>query len=256
MTTPDKNGMTDPLSGHSDEFIRRPTLDRTDPHRNIFNAFRQSDGRKPEVFGDEKVWRSFQSGNAEEAEPSNGSSWAPGPLWDGVSESVRAGYDVINRQIEEGKATAARFASPDRGGQSQRMPEILERLIRTYSDIGSVWVELLVAATERDQPKAAKAPEGKSGSRDDVGVGVQVRASCPVTARARLYRPVAGTLTALPLRGAGPDAGEIHSVSVEPGYCVHVDVPSDAKHGTYYGILLEQGADEPAGSLTLTVGGD
>ncbi len=256
MTTHDENGMTDSLSGHADEFLRRPTLDRTDPHRNIFNAFRQSDGRKPDVFGDEKVWRSFQSGNAEEPEPSNGSSWTPGPLWDGVSESVRAGYDVINRQIEEGKATAARFASPDRGGQSRGMPEILERLIRTYSDIGSVWVELLVAATERDQPKAASAPETTAGLRDDVGVGVQVRASCSVTARARLYRSVTGTLNALPLRGAGADGGEIQSVSVEPGYCVHIDVPSDAKHGTYYGILLEQGADEPAGSLTVTVGGD
>lgn len=249
MTTPEQQNGAAP---HDDEPARRPELDRTEPVRNIFNAFRQDDGRGKSPFMGDPVWQqdreaSFGQGAAD---------WEPGPLWKSASESVQAGYRVLNQQMREGKNTAATFGAGTPSLKGKALPDILNRLVRTYSDIGAVWVDLLIAATERDpeasastQPAAAAAPAAGT----DAAVAVELTAATPVVARARLYRAVRGQLTALPLRGIGPDAGEIDGVSVGDGPLIRVDVPSGTPAGQYHGILLEEGMDEPAGSVSITV---
>ena len=62
MTTPKKNGH-DADASQTGARKTRPELERTDPNRNIFNAFRQSDGREAQAaqanrasFEDNDVW--------------------------------------------------------------------------------------------------------------------------------------------------------------------------------------------------------
>ncbi len=248
MTTPETpNG----AATGGDEPARRPTLDRTEPVRNIFNAFRQDDGRGKGPFVGDPVW-------AQDQADTNGAAtddWEPGPLWKSASESVQAGYRVLNQQMREGKTTAATFGAGTPSLKGKALPDILNRLVRTYSDIGAVWVDLLIAATERDSdaPAAGTAQSHAPTPAADTGVAVELTAATPVVARARLYRAVQGSLTALPLRGIGPDAGEIDGVSVGDGPLIQVNVPAGTPAGQYHGILLEDGVDEPAGSVSITV---
>lgn len=273
MTTPES------ANGKAADPLRRPELERTEPKRNILNAFRQTDGRAL----DDAFLRSFAQGIAENgaANGANGANeagaaqaearsqaqkqaqtrthtqpqgWAPGPLWSGVSDSVKAGYEVINRQILEGQAAAAQFAAP--GGATagaRNVPELLNRLVRTYSDMGAVWVDLLSAALEREATAAtAQAPQPATGATASA-VAVELIAAQRVTARARLYRGVAGELTALSLRSTGKEGGELTGVTILPGPVVQIDIPTGTAAGSYHGILLEEGAEEPAGSVSVTV---
>lgn len=263
MTTPDT------ANGKAADPLRRPELERTDPLRNIFNAFRQNDGRGL----DDAFLQSFAQGIAEAGTgaPSGAAAtkpgqkapkthaqpqgWAPGPLWSGVSESVKAGYDVINRQISEGQAVAAQFSGQgsDAGAGARNVPELLNRLVRTYSDMGAVWVDLLSAALERETATAAQPAAPTAAAPPTSGVAVEVIAAQRVMARARLYRAVSGDLSALTLRTAGKDAAEVSGVQVLPGPVVQIDIPSGTPAGIYHGILLEEGAEEPAGSVSVTI---
>lgn len=170
---------------------------------------------------------------------------------------MRAGYNVLNQQVDEGKQAARTFGTAQSGLGGKNVSAILNRLVRTYSDIGAVWVDLLIAATERDAqpaPAAAPAPAAHAAAPPPgAAVAVELTASRPVTARARLYRGTSGHLTALPLRGVGPDAPEIPSVAIVPGPLVQLTVPADLPAGQYHGIVIEDGADEPAGSISVRV---
>ena len=259
MTTPDQQA-----AGEAP--LRRPDLERTEPLRNIFNAFRQEDGRGKAPFSDDAVWAQFRNQQSEpydqgaDTRPPNsqngGADWQPGPVWPSASESVKAGYAVLDQQVREGQRAAETFGARDSGLGNRSISSLLNRLVRTYSDIGAVWVDLLMAATEREGQAAtsqtadpAQTEHASTGS----AVAVQLTASSPVTARARLYRGVRGKVIALPLRGVGPEMPDIADLSVVAGPMVQLGVPANTPPGQYHGILLEEGAEEPVGSVSLTV---
>ena len=246
--------------------VVRPMTSRTDPKRNILRAVRQNDGRGQEPreeqrFADDGVWGAAAAdaglnGNAtdwlrdEVGANGAGAGWDPRPLWDSVSDGVKAAYDVIDQQIREGQAAADRLNRSQDGPQMRSIPSILNRLVQSYSDLGAVWLDLLSVASERDfglGQQAGPAPQAAAPST----IAVEVTASGPVTARARLYRAVRGPLTVLPLRGTG--GGEITGVSADAGPVVRIEVPAGTAPGDYHGIVLEDGAEEPAGSVTLRI---
>ncbi|MEM7523225.1 MAG: hypothetical protein AAF360_05605 [Pseudomonadota bacterium] len=281
MTTPENGAAPpeDPIETSSEDVrLTRPALERTDPHRNILRAFSQSDGRDPaprptaaaaagrSAFSDDEVWGAFSgavdaptgpagpagaNGRAESAESAGG--WRPGPLWDTAAESVKAAYDVIGAQIKEGEEAASRLNGGHGGVGAKTVPKALNRLVQTYSDLGAVWMELLGAVLDREAKGASAAPAARAETGAGGVIAVEVTASSSVTARARLYREPAGALTALPLRCAGDPSKEIAAVSVATGGVLRVSVDPGQAPGDYHGVVLEDGADEPIGSITVKI---
>ena len=110
--------------------LRRPTLERTTPIRNLGKAFDQAgDG----------------------AAPNRAEKTAKGPddgpdLQDAVAEGVRLGYSVIEDQIRQAQTMAKTFSPGgyDIGGGDE-VRALLNRLLRTYGDLTGAWVDILNA---------------------------------------------------------------------------------------------------------------
>lgn len=270
--------MTTPETPDAGRLHRRPELERSEPIRNIFNAFRQNDGRGQEAARplgaplngpgpDAEVWARYRdpvhAGDHATGTVGTGQGgWTPGPLWAGAGESVQAGYRVLEQQIREGQAAAQTFSNGAAfgGASGAGMQPLLNRLMQSYSDLGSVWMELLRTATasaapgpQPAAPEAAASAPASAPAPVNPGIAVELTAACRATVRARLYRPVSGALQALPLRGVGPEAAEITGVGIAAGPCVKLDIPTGTPPGQYHGLLLEEGTEEPAGSVSVTV---
>ena len=215
----------------------RPKLARTGPQRSIVNAFYQPDGKsasRPKSnghrFEDDAVWgASGDFGAARPAEETPEATEPKGPLWNDAFDAVRSAYGVVNDQIREGYEEAARLSQDDGAPKGSKLTAIVNRLVQTYSDLGTQWVDLIrAAAAEREagpEPTPAAAPAAA-----DMSLAVELTTARPARARALLYRPASGAMTVWPLRQQGGDA-EIASVTVEPGPVVAIDVGADTPRG-------------------------
>ena len=235
----------------------RPTLTRTGPQRSIVNAFYQPDGKsapRPKAnghrFEDDAVWgASGEFGAARPAEEAPEAAASKGPLWNDAFDAVRSAYGVVNEQIREGYEEAARLSQDDGAPKGNKLTTIVNRLVQTYSDLGTQWVDLIrAAAAERES-----APQQTSAApAADMSLAVELTTARAARARALLYRPASGAMTVWPLRQQGGDA-EIAGVTVEPGPVVAINVGADTPPGLYRGIVIEDGVEDPIGSVIVTV---
>lgn len=235
----------------------RPKLSRTGPQRSIVNAFYQPDGearaqpkRNGHRFEDDAVWGvSSEFGAARPADDEPEAAASKGPLWNNAFDAVRSAYGVVNEQIREGYEEAARLSQGDDAPKGNKLTAIVNRLVQTYSDLGTQWVDLIRAtAAERE---VGPAP-ASSAPPADMSLAVELTTARRARARALLYRPAQAEMTVWPLRQQGGDA-EIAGVTVEPGPVVAIEIAADTPPGLYRGIVIEDGVEDPVGSVIVTV---
>lgn len=242
----------------------RPDMERTSPQRSIVNAFRQPDdadrtGFSGRSFEDDEVWSAHgrddraQSSEAD-GDATSADSGRDGKLWSDPLEAVRSAYSVVNEQILAGYQEAGRQSTGDGAPIEKRLTKIVNRLVQTYSDLGTQWVDLVLATAEgRDVKSEAQTAQTPQPSAE-MSVAVELKTGRLAKARALLYRPVHAGLSVWPLRKDGGGA-EISEVTIAPGPTVTIEIDESALPGLYRGILIEDGVEEPAGSVIVTVVG-
>ena len=183
-------------------------------------------------------------------------AWDAGPLPDDADETTRAAYNVANQQFQAGEAVAKELAQTAMMARAQDVPTLLNRLLETYSDLGSVGVQLIGAALAQaqsaPQTAAQSAAPAAASPQTAPSIAVEVTASCSVTARALLFAPLGASPRALtPVRVGGE--GALPPPEVKPGPVVHITVPEGTAAGEYHGIILAEADGAPAGTVTIKI---
>ena len=245
----------------TDTRFRRPIPERTQPNRGILGAFVQRDwGGAP---GGHPLGPGFDDHTAPGGHPL-------GPGFDDAVTGAEPGVFMGDEMREASDLADAHVAETlqDRagqddgllgtlsglyaGGQGSDLTGVIATLTRAYTEAAGKWVDLAGSLVEqlsqlRTSPGAPRDVSGLGAA----GPVLSIRASIPVEARVEMFR-AAMALTAQPLGSDDPkNAARITQVAVEDGR-LRVSVPADQPPGTYYGLLLEEGAG-PAGVVTVEV---
>ena len=240
-------------------------LARTLPYRNIWGAFKTYRGELENAAGLAALGLDKFNLQGKTADPGANPmgaaptrpaepSWRPAPLPNDADEATRAAYAVAIQQMQAGEDVAKELAQTALVARAQDVPTLLNRLLETYSDLGSVFIQLIGAALAKDQaaqsqPAATPASAAPGGP---ASMAVEVTASCPVTARALLYAPLGEAPQVLPLVRTGGD-GTVPAPTITAGPVIQVTVPADAASGEYHGIILATEGGHPAGTVTLRI---
>lgn len=241
-------------------------LARVLPIRNIWGLFKAYRGEAPSTASLAALGldQFNAAANAKRADPGADPmaaappltpAWKPAPLPDDADEATRAAYAVANQQFQAGEAVAKELAQTAAMARAQDVPTLLNRLLETYSDLGSVFVQLVGAAMAQAQsaPQAGATPAAPaSAPQTSSAISVEITASSPVSARALLYAPLGAAPAALPMTRIGGD-GVLPAPVVNVGPVIHITIPQDAAPGEYHGIILADEGGAPAGTATVTI---
>ena len=243
--------------------LKRPKLERTGPIRNLNRAFNQNGA-------DAKV-------DAQQRAPSNDEGLG---VQDAVAEGVRIGYGVIEDQIRQAQNLAKTF-TPDGGSLNMGGDEIrplLTRMLRTYGDLTSVWLEVLNAAmgnvelldmllgkskddtVEPEKHEAAPNTTTKSTTKETSGISLRITANCPVETKLDLFAASSANealvVQDLRCREAGkPPLSDV--VMQQTGFgepcLLSIKVPDQQPSGLYQGLIVDSRTDAPVGALSVTI---
>ncbi len=241
-------------------------LARTLPIRNIWGLFKAHRGEALNTSGlaalgldqfsaSASARQADPGANPMAAAPPQSPAWKPAPLPDDADEATRAAYAVANQQFQAGEAVAKELARTAAMARAQDVPTLLNRLLETYSDLGSVFIQLVGAAMAQAQtaPQAETAPAAPATApQTSSAISIEITASSPVSARALLYAPLGAAPVALPMTRIGGD-GVLAAPEVKVGPVIHITVPQDAAPGEYHGIILADADGAPAGTATVTI---
>lgn len=243
--------------------LKRPTLERTGPVRNIGKAFSQ--------HGDFATsdTRAQTSANDEES-----------GIQDAVSEGVRLGYSVIEDQIRQAQGLAKKFSpgTANLGMGGDEIRPLLSRMLRTYGDLTSVWLEVLNAAVgnaelldallgkSKDDQKPTSKDQSENRSTTDKpamdfsGISLSLIANCPVETKLDLFDSSgdASSLVVQDLRcrenGKPPLSNIVMQQANQSGSGhLTIKVPDEQPPGLYQGLILDSLTDSPVGALSVTV---
>ncbi len=239
-------------------------LARVLPIRNIWGLFRAYRGDAASMAGLAALDLDQFNANARPADPGadpataarpSAPAWKPAPLSDDADEATRAAYNVANQQFQAGEAVAKELAQTAMLARAQDVPTLLNRLLETYSDLGSVFVQLIGAALAREQAQPQSTPQAGAEApapQTSPAIAVEVTAACPVTARALLYAPLGAAPLALQMVRIGGE-GLLPAPEIRPGPVIHVTIPQYAAPGEYHGVILAEAGGAPAGTATVTI---
>jgi hypothetical protein len=246
--------------------FRREDPERVDPIRAWETLFR-SDGSRPQAAaGDE-------SPSAEESPSSAGATTDEKTSWDDIAtRAVRRGYEVIEEQINEGRRIAEKFRgfSDDVRKGSDDTTRLIERSLRFYTDVGSLWFELMESLLRnqalRPEPRSGNGANGEnhhaangngngaSGANDNVDI--EVISSCPTSVSLDLRSPNGAALTVPPLRAADdgkPPLTDIGFHTREGRSVLRIRIPNGQPPDTYSGVVVDAGTHQPKGTLCVSV---
>jgi hypothetical protein len=260
-----------------DERVRRPALERTEPIRSFWTLF----------------------GAAAAAAPGGPAGReAPGEPRDGpVKRGVELGYRVIEEYLRQGRSFAqtlggtgagraafgpAAFGSPGTGGDFQALSE---RMLRSYADFASLWLELMSAMatdasaraaasgqpeTPTDRPGAASEtpvpgfpqapPESAGPEPGGARVSIEIDCERPAEVSVDLQpQPAGRALRILDLRAADADLSRLRDVGIQGATAdepvrIRIRVPRGQPPGTYTGVILDDESSVPRGTLCLRIG--
>lgn len=207
-----------------------------------------------------------------------GNGQGPAALDEVVSRAVETGYKVIEEQIEQGQRVAEQLSQGNIGADmvNGNVSEIFERILRFYSDMGSLWFEMLEsvmrnpAASQMFENFASTAGSKVNGhamngaehpaAQSAPSLPVEIVCARPTGARAVLDLHAAADLTGItlqPLTCQQPESApidEVRLIAARPGWpaTVQITIPDGQPAGVYTGMVLQAGG-EPAGTLCLHV---
>lgn len=217
---------------------------------------------------------------AEHDELNGRSPDGPVPLDQVISKAVETGYKVIEEQIQQGQRVAEQLSQGNIGPGmvNGNVSEVFERVLRFYSDMGSLWFEMLESVVRN--PAAAhwfesflkdRGPEANghaaaskhNGHATGTRHNVQVEIISSEHTRARVMldlHPGANhaALVAQALRSRDAEIPPISDViftdaSEDWPTCLQIKIPAGQPAGTYSAMVLNEMSSEPAGTLCLQI---
>jgi hypothetical protein len=254
----------------SDDHVKRPTLERTQPIRNWSTLFKGP----------------VAQGGGSDAESATMAGTAHASLGDVVSRSVDLGYRVVDEYIRQGQKAAQRLNERSYGVQTMAgdVQDLAMRMTQYASDFAAVWLQLVQLAAagnsapgaqratggvDRATPEAATVPTGAGvlgqGPRPDATpsgatrVRIEVRSAQPTEVVVDI-RPEATSrpLIVHALRAVDPDKPRLDGVHFEPGSeeaaaCLRIDVPTGHPAGVYSALMIDQETSRPVGTVSVTI---
>jgi hypothetical protein len=193
-----------------------------------------------------------------------------------VSHGVHLGYKIIEEQIQQGRrvAQAVKDQSHAAGATGNDLPEVAERLLRFYTDLGALCFDLIenLARSPVLNGEAFRGAKGESadragGAAEGAGTGaarsslsVEVIATCPTQVSLDLRGTMNGSspsvhaLHALdadkpPLRDIRFDLDTAHAFP-----SVRIVIPPGQPPDTYTGAVIDRGSNLPLGTLCVRIG--
>lgn len=237
----------------SNERIRRPPLERTQPIRNWSALFGPPSPGSPPPDG---------------ADPTRGRQRGGG-LGDVVSRSVELGYRVIDEYIRQGQKAARRLSEgaygPERWAEDAQ--DLAQRMAQVASELVGTWFELLERANAgsaaRPTPPAPGARPAQPTTAAVPGgyVRLAIASAQPLEVLLELRPEAAGRrLVAHALRA--PEAWKPRLDEVEfrvdgagGAPTLHIRVPAHHPPGSYEGLVVDEDTSRPVGVVRVCVGG-
>jgi len=225
----------------TDDRIRRPALDRTEPIR---------------------AWSALLRGPG-------------GSFNDVVARSVDLGYRVVDEYIRQGQQAAERFSGRGYAPETVTadVQELGARMAQYTSDFFGLWVEVMQAMLSGGTPRAAAAPHNGAapgapaphGAAPDgprtspPRVRVEIASLRPAEVVLDLRPEATGRRLVVPaLRTLEPDRAKLEGVVVEadPGDAIRVRmrIPDELPAGTYNGVIVDDETSRPLGTVSVRVG--
>ncbi|HVZ06302.1 MAG TPA: hypothetical protein VHC04_00120 [Rhodopila sp.] len=249
--------------------MHRPDPPRTEPIRDFMSYMRAAglNGVMPGGVG--------LSGSAVATPDQPAASGLDAAMDQTVAHGVRLGYTVIDEQIRQGEKLAERLRQVS--GKPSAMPAqeigtLIERALNIYKDMGALAVaavETMVrspvlqsAVAKALHPSAAPTGDGQAaaaGAHDRTSFGLELTSGRRTQVKLDI-RP--GAVTLMPvvhaLHAANPDLPPLTGVRFrfDPATAtplLHIDVPDGQPAGTYLGVVIDSGTEEPCGTLSVRV---
>ena len=240
--------------------VRREDPDREEPIRSWDTLFRSEEAGSPRDSGGDHAGPGAESESRETS-------------WEQVANrAIERGYHVIEEQIRQGQRIAEelRGRAYDMQSAGNDASRLVERTLRFYADVGSLWFELVESMLRNPamstsglygaSPAAAAAEhdagEGppRSGRADRGDLDVEVSSPLPVRVTLELNEPVSATLTVPALRALDPDTPPLRDVRFEAGPgrpALRIRVPRGQPAGVYSGVIVDGATNQPRGTLCI-----
>ena len=243
------------------ERVKRPIPPRTGPRRNVLGALGQTDGRaqngaaKAPEEGGHPLGPGFGDGLAGMAKDLGVDPTGV------IDEGVRAASDLVDQHIKQGEATAKALAKGTSIPLSQTdISGLLTGLVRAYSDVASVWVDIVGSLAQKVEglgQGAAGAPAAAAAAGVSPNFGLSLISAGRVETRIEMFKPAAAVIPQPLVSTSVTPPAQITEVSfvAEAPARLSVEVSEGQAPGVYYGLLLSAEDQSPAGVLVLTVHG-
>jgi hypothetical protein len=194
-------------------------------------------------------------------------SEAPGS----IAATVQAAYQVVERNIQEGRAAAERLraaGAPLADTPSSKVAA--NRLLHMTRDLGAAWADMVTAFVresdlrgllERVSGHDREAAPAATASPPSVTVVQRISSRQPVEV---MLSPLADSAAVPPPGLAGlysldakapPITAVRFAVRAGGGLELHIDVPDGQPPGTYAGAVVDVASQQPLGTLSIKVFG-
>jgi len=228
--------------------VRRPKAQRTQPDRSFVGRSRSERNGQAESAPDD----------AEHRDPRSSSY-----------EAVNSAYRVIDEYMRQGQRLAEEFWLPSSGAGRQaaaEVPRMIDRFVRSASEMGSAWLELMASTTTPAQKDGIRGTAGPFGAGKRAQEASRRSSSSGLTVAVESQKPVRISIDAPDgLRDLQVSALVSMDQSTPPltGVEVEVDangeailrvvVPPGQPSGRYHGVLLDRRTERPVGTASLIV---
>jgi len=228
--------------------VRRRKVTRTEPQRSFSGSFGNGD-------------------DAREVPPPGRD--AQGDPRSASYEAINSAYRVIDEYMRQGQRLAEELWLPSSGFGGQggaEVPRTIDRFLRSASEMGSAWLEMMAstaAPAQKDEIRGTAGPFG-AGKRTDHSKGngsppglsiaiqsqrpVRIAVDAPAGLRDVQMSALIATDHTLPPLTAAQIEIDAHGEAV-----LRIVVPPEQPPGRYHGVLLDRQSERPVGTATLTV---
>lgn len=238
--------------------LHREDPARTEPIRDWSTLYRQSNS-----------WNSRDAS----ANPKSGDEATRGGLCsDTVAQGVKLGYRVIEEYMRQGQRIAQQInnRSYGLGTMGNDIREISEQMLRYYSDLVSLWLDLMGSIAgnpdlirnlfglwqPQSEPSVNAAPANGATT-----VSIEVVSARPAQVTLDLRPQSEGLpLATHGLRALDPEKPPLTDITFEPGadngpVSLRIRVPEGQPPGLYTGVVIDRDTGQPRGTLSVRIAG-